>query len=123
MRIAASFLSSAFCVLRSAFMSLLNEGHLIDLSQRGSPFVDFLQGRLAQEGHPFLFGGFLDLGSRASIENHAANTIGEVEKFRDRRAAVETGAVAFEAASSLPERVVAIDSRIEARLDEERIGI
>src|SRR6266850_7753831 len=68
-------LPSAFCLLIS-----FDECHLVDLTQRGAPFQHFLQRRLAEESHSFLVGRFLDLRCRAAVENHAANTIGEVEK-------------------------------------------
>src|SRR5713226_1984299 len=81
-----------FCLLLSAFCihHSLHERNLIDFPQGGSPFHHFLQRRLSQERHAFVFGRFLDLRCRASIEDHAANTIGEIEKFRDRRTAVES---------------------------------
>src|SRR5438132_9089182 len=70
----------------------LHECDLIDFAQGGFPLAHFLQSRSAQEGHPFLVGRLLDLRGGAAVENHAANTIGEVEKFRDGGAAVEPGA-------------------------------
>src|SRR5438552_4097754 len=102
---------------------LFDERDLIDLTKRGPAFHHLLQRRLTKEEHPFVFRRFFDLRGRAAIENHAANTIGEVEKFRDRRAAVEAGAVAFEASRAFPEGLVAIERRSESRLDEKRVGI
>src|SRR5438034_10191537 len=84
---------SSFILLPS---SLFNEGHLIDFAKSRSPLGHLLQGRFAEEEHPLVFCCFLDLRGRAAVENHAANAIGKVEKFRDRGAAVETGAVALQ---------------------------
>src|SRR5712692_5987372 len=96
---------SQFSVHRS---SLLHERNLIDLTKRGASFHHFLQCRFSQEGHPLFFRRFLDLRRRAPIENHSANTIGEVEKFRDGRAAVESRSIALQAARALGEKLVAI---------------
>src|SRR5438094_9809880 len=100
-------------------MSLFNESNLIDLAQRRPPFHDFLQRRLAQKGHAFVFRGLLDFGSGTSIENHAANTIGQVEKVRDRQAAVETSAVASETSGASPEGLAAKQGGIQSRLDQD----
>src|SRR6266511_4215476 len=91
-----SILHSAFCVRHSC--PSLHKCDLIDFSQSVSPFHYFLQRRLAQEGHSFFFRRFFDFRSGTAVEDHAANTMGEIEKFLDRRTAVESGAVALQAA-------------------------
>src|SRR5438874_2220178 len=126
-RMAAPLARSAqpFCILHSAFCIsfLLDKRHLINLAKGGRPLHHLQQRRLAQEVHPFLFGGLLDLRGGTAVENHAANTIREIEKFRDGGATVESGAVAVDAAGPFPERLAAVVARVEARLDEERIGV
>src|SRR5688572_29741929 len=94
--------------------SLLNKGDLVDLAQRRRSFHHFQQGRLAEEGHALLVRGFLDLRGGTAIEDHGSNTIREVEKFRNRGTAMETGAVALETARALVERLAAVVGRIEA---------
>src|SRR5213596_3415419 len=114
-------LNSSFEIRNSKFISSLDKGHLVDFAERGAPFLHFLQRRLAQEGHSFLVRRLLDLRSRAAVENHAANAIGEVEKFGDRGAAMEAGAVALQTARPLLEDGVAVFGRIEAGLDEKGV--
>src|SRR5437762_4362760 len=110
-----------FCILHFAFCIsfLLHERNLIDFTKGGRALHHLQQRRLAQEVHPFLFRGLLDLRGGTAVENHAANTIGEIEKFRDGGAAVESGAVAVDAAGALPELLAAVVAWVEARLDEE----
>ena len=83
------------------------------------PVHHFPERRFAEEQHSFFFRGFLDLRGRAAVENHGSDTVGEVEKFRDRGAAVEAGAVALEAARSFAELLVR-GSRCGSRPDSTR---
>src|SRR6266508_4871688 len=109
-----SILHSAFCVRHSC--PSLHKCDLVNFSQRRSSFRYLLQRRLSQYGHSFFFRRFFDFRSGTAVEDHAANTIGEIEKFRDRRTAVESGAVALQAAFSFPEGLVSIKLRIQTRL-------
>src|SRR5687767_12041262 len=104
-----------FSLPRFSFLSLFDERDFVDLPQRGLSLLDLQQRRLAKEGHPLLVRGLLDLRSGTAIENHGPNTIGEVEKFRDRGPAVKAGAVALQAARSLVEGRAAEIGRIEPR--------
>src|SRR6266542_4101828 len=114
-----------FCILHFAFCisSLLHKRNLINLAKGGRPLHHLQQCRLSQEVHPFVFRGLLDLRGGAAVDDHAANTIREIEKFRDGGAAVESGTVAVDAAGALPERLAAIVVRVESRLDDERIRV
>src|SRR6202030_4334532 len=100
-------LTSSFEPRTSNLIFLLDKGDLVDFTKGGTPFHDLLQRGLSQEGHSFFFRRFLDLRGRPPIEDHPANPIGQIEKFRDRRAAVEAGAVALQAAFAFPERLAA----------------
>src|SRR5215210_8009360 len=93
-------------------MNLLYERDLVDLAQSGLSLLDLEQRRLAQEGHAFLVRGLLDLRGGTTVENHGSNTIRKVEKFRDCRAAVETRAVALQAARALVKHLPAEICRI-----------
>src|SRR5204863_9486993 len=115
----APFLTSAFCLLPSAFICLLDKRHLIDLSQRRLPLHHLEKGRLAKECHSFFLRCLLDLRCGPAVENHASNTIGEIEKFRDRGASVEAGAVALQATAAFEERAALVVGRIEAGFSEE----
>src|SRR5690242_10041656 len=81
----------------------LHEGDLVDLAQRGLSRHHFPERRFAEEQHSFFFCSFLDLRGGPPVENHGSDTVGEVEKFRDRGAAVKTGAVAIDAPCAFPE--------------------
>src|SRR5215210_3038395 len=104
-------------------LPLLDERHLVDLAQRRLSFRHFQQGRLAKEGHALLVRGLLDLRGGTAVEDHGSNTIREVEKFRDRGAAVETGAVAFETARALVEGPAAVHGRVEPGVDEQLLAV
>src|SRR5258708_35376889 len=101
----------------------LHEGDLVDLTQRGLSCHHFFEGRFAKEHHSLFFRCFLDLRSWTAVENHGPDTIGEVEKFRDRGPSVETGAVAIDAAGAFPEHFSLVRHGLETRLDDERVGI
>src|SRR5437763_12136423 len=101
----------------------LHEGDLVDLAQRGLSRHHFLERRLAEKQHSFFFCRFLDFRGRTPIENHGADTVGEVEKFRDRGPAVKACAVAVDASRAFPEFLAAVIGGIESRLDDEGIGI
>ena len=62
---------------------LLKERHLIDLAQRRDPRADLAQARIAEEGHALFPGHALDLRSRAAVDNHLADAVGEIEKLAD----------------------------------------
>src|SRR3954471_17714759 len=81
----------------------LHEGDLVDFAQRGLSRHHFPERRFAEEQHSFFFRSFLDLRGRTAVENHGPDTVGEVEKFRDRGPAVKPGAVAVDAAGPFPE--------------------
>src|SRR5258708_1795988 len=100
-----------------------HEGDLVDLTQRGLSCDHFLEGRFAEEHHSLFFRCFFDLRSGTSVENHGSNTIGEVEKFRDRSPSVKTGAVAVDAAGAFLEHLSLVRLGVEPRLDDERVGI
>src|ERR1041385_5216779 len=110
---ALSISHSAFRILHSS--TSVDERDLINLPQGRRSFHHFLQRRLAQEGHPFLFRGLLDLRRRAAIENHGADVIGEIEQLGDGLPSVEAGAVALQAARAFVELLSAEAARIEAR--------
>src|SRR3954452_22273553 len=101
----------------------LHEGDLVDLAQRGLSRHHFPERRFAEEQHSFFFCSFLDFRGRTAVENHGSDTVGEVEKFRDRGAAMKAGAVAVDAAGAFPELRAAELFRVQARFDDERIGI
>src|SRR5437764_5220318 len=101
----------------------LHEGDLVDLAQRGLTRHHFPERRFAEEQHSLFFCSFLDLRGRTPVENHGADTVGEVEKFRDRGAAVETRSVAVDAARAFPELRAAELLRIESRLDDKGVRI
>src|SRR6202030_527534 len=79
---------------------LLNESHLIDFFQRSDAFADLVQTALAQRDHAFFAGDAFDLGCGPAINNHLADTIGEVQELADGRAAVESRAGALQAAGA-----------------------
>src|SRR3954471_11967755 len=101
----------------------LHEGDLVDLAQRGLSVHHFPERRFAEEQHSFFFRSFLDFRGRTAVENHGSNTVGKVEKFRDRGAAVEACSVAVDATGAFRKLPSAELLRIEARLDDEGVGI
>src|SRR3954453_8127698 len=101
----------------------LHEGDLVDLAQRGLSRHHFPERRFAEEQHSFFFCSFLDFRGRTAVENHGSDTVGEVEKFRDRGATMEAGAVAVDAAGAFPEFRAAELLRIESRLGDEGVRI
>src|SRR5947199_4558607 len=101
----------------------LHEGDLVDLAQRGLSRHHFPERRFAEEQHSFFLCSFLDFRGRTAVENHGSDTVREVEKFRNRGAAVEPGAIAVDAAGAFPELRAAELLRIESRLDDEGVGI
>src|SRR5258706_985771 len=100
----------------------LHEGDLVDLAQRGLSRHHFPERRFAEEQHSFFFRSFFDFRGRTAVEDHGPDTVGEVEKFRDRGAAMKAGAVAVDATGAFPEFRALILLRVEARLGDECVG-
>src|SRR5579863_3904583 len=88
--------------LRYAAASL-NEGHLVDFAHGGHPDPGLGQAAFAQGDHALVAGHTLDFGSRSSINNHLANSVGKVQQFADRGAAMVTGAGTLQAAGAFAE--------------------
>src|SRR5882762_8012532 len=101
----------------------LHEGDLVDLAQRGLSRHHFPERRFAEEQHSFFFRSFFDLRCRTAVENHGPDTVGEVEKFRDRGPAMKAGAVAVDATGAFPEFRSLKLFRVEPRLGDEGVGI
>src|SRR5712692_7181927 len=93
---------------------LLNESHLVNFFYRGDARANFCQPAFAQSDHAFFASDALDLRSRPAIHDHFADAVGQVEQFANCRAAVITGARAFQAPGALGKRDVPPHSRIEA---------
>src|SRR4051812_32403610 len=94
------------------------ECHLVDLAQRGKAEQHFLDGRFAQEPHPFLMSRLLDLGCGATIQDHLTDAIGQVQQLTDRGSAFESRAAALDASSAFEELTCRRQGGIEARLFE-----
>src|SRR4029079_19329060 len=52
-----------------------NEGHLVDLAQRGQAREDLLQGAVAQEGHALLARHLLDLARGPALQDELADAV------------------------------------------------
>src|ERR1700686_4512800 len=83
---------------------LLNESHLVNFFECCDAFANFCKAALAQRDHAFFAGDALDLGRGPAINNHLADTIGQVEELADCRATVESCSGAFEAAGAFDQR-------------------
>src|SRR5438105_14390851 len=94
-----------------------DEGDFIDLFQRGNARLYFIKRRLAQEAHSLVTGGATDLRGRLLGQDHLADAIAEIEELVDRRASLEAGAGAFDAAFTLAKRYRPPDRGIEATIE------
>src|SRR5260370_24813562 len=93
---------------------LLNESHLVNFFYRGDARANLCQPAVAQSDHALFASDALDLRSRAAIHDHFPDAVGQVEQLANRRAAMITGARAFQAPGALGECDVAPDNRIDA---------
>src|SRR5690242_3319681 len=114
--------SNPWLLCALAFLAL-DEGDFVDLLQSGRSLLHFEQRRLPQERHALFAGQALDLRSRALIENHFADALGQVEELMDGGAPAETSAAALEAPGAFEHGDVAPLGGIQAALDQVRIGI
>src|ERR1035437_3240098 len=101
----------------------LNKRNFVDFPQGGDSQAHLFHRRFAQEGHAVFLGGALDLRSRAAVQDHFADAVGEVEQFVNRRPAAEAGAAAFEAAGTFHQRNMAPFIGVETAFDQHRIGV
>ena len=84
--------------------------------------TDLLDGGFAQEPHPFLVRGLLDLGGRPLVENELPDVVAEIEQLADRRAPLVTRAAALDAPGAFEEPAAHFERRIEPRFLELRAG-
>src|SRR5271156_2911200 len=85
-------------------VELVKERHLIDFAQGGSAAADFGEAGIAQKRHALFFGDALDFGSRAAIDDHFANVVGEIEKLGDGGTATIAAAGTLQTAGTFVER-------------------
>src|SRR5579863_1031318 len=78
-------------------VELVKERHLINFAQGGGAAADFGEAGIAQEGHAFFLGDALDFGSGATIDDHFADVVGEIEKLGDGGTAAIAAAGTFQA--------------------------
>src|SRR5258708_6363549 len=95
---------------------LLNESHLVNFLYRGDARANLCQPAFAQSDHALFASDALDLRSRPAIHDHFPDAVGQVEQLANGRAAMITGARAFQAPGTLGECDVAPDNRIDAGL-------
>src|SRR5260370_9047473 len=94
---------------------LLNESRLVDFFHGAYSRANLGQPAIAQSDHAFFASNALDLRSRATIHDHFANAVGQIEQFTNRRAAMIAGAGTFQATSALGKNDVFPYGRVEAR--------
>src|SRR6516164_2292529 len=84
----------------------VNERHLIDFTHGCKTLLDFVDTALAQRNHSLFTRGPFDLGSRAAIDDHFADTIRQVKQFTNRGTAMIAGAGTFQATGTFANRNV-----------------
>src|SRR5258708_11215194 len=82
----------------------LDEGHFINLFQRGDPVSNLVEGGLAQESHSLVAGGTADFGGWLLGQDQLTDTVAQVQQFMNRAAASEPGTCALNAPLSFVER-------------------
>src|SRR5208282_1062804 len=82
----------------------LDKGDLVDLFQSGKSAAHLVQSRFAQEAHAFFAGGFPDFRGRPLLQNHLANTVGQIQKFMNRRPSLESRPRALNTSLSFVQR-------------------
>src|SRR5271170_6394382 len=65
----------------------LDKGDLVDLFQSGETAPYLVERRFPEEAHALFTGGFPNLRSRLPIQNHFADTVGQIQQFVDRGSA------------------------------------
>src|SRR5258708_28760194 len=92
----------------------LNEGHLVDLFERGQALANFGKGGVPQKRHPFIPRDTLDLRRRPAADDHLADMVGQVEQLGDGATPAEARAGALQTADALDKFDLAPDRRVKA---------
>src|SRR5271156_1623440 len=95
-------------------VELVKERHLVDFAECGGAATDFGEAGIAQERHAFFLCDALDFGSGATIDDHFANVVGEIEQLGDSGAAAIAAAGTFQAAGAFEKWNFGPFGRIEA---------
>src|SRR5262245_33964321 len=101
--------------MRTAWTSLFDECHLVDLPKRRNPGQHALDGRLAQRPHAFLARRLLDFGRRLAVQDDLADVIGQIEQLAYGGAPLEARAAALDAAAALEEQTAVGQIRIDRK--------
>src|SRR5271157_1849096 len=97
---------------------LLNEGHLIDLAERGNAGPHFGHAALAQRNHTFFDSRPLDLAGRPPVHDHFPDVVTQVQQFTNRGAPVVPGAGAFQTSRPFRKQETRNAGGIEPRLPQ-----
>src|SRR5271157_5903116 len=95
-------------------VALLNESHLVDFLHGGNAGANLGQTAFAQGDHALFASDALNFRSGPPIDDHFADTVGQIEQFADGRAAMMASARTFQAAGALGKRDVGPHGGIEA---------